>query len=130
MGSQIPLNSDRTRTNWTPAMERYFIDLLLDQVHRGNRMGHTFNKQAWTDMLTMFNAYFGSPYDEKVLKSHYTNLWTQFNDIKILLDQNGFSWDDTKQMVVASHHVWDSYVKVHYFLWSFLFYIFLALPLG
>ncbi|KAG2667698.1 hypothetical protein I3760_15G128000 [Carya illinoinensis] len=113
MGSQIPLNSDRTRTNWTPAMERYFIDLLLDQVHRGNRMGHTFNKQAWTDMLTMFNAYFGSPYDEKVLKSHYTNLWTQFNDIKILLDQNGFSWDDTKQMVVASHHVWDSYVKAH-----------------
>ncbi|KAF5469203.1 hypothetical protein F2P56_013293 [Juglans regia] len=113
MGSQIPMNSDRTRTNWTPAMERYFIDLLLDQVHRGNRMGHTFNKQAWTDMLTMFNAYFGSPYDEKVLKSHYTNLWTQFNDIKILLDQNGFSWDDTKQMVVASHHVWDSYAKAH-----------------
>lgn len=94
-------------------MERYFIDLLLDQVHRGNRMGHTFNKQAWTDMLTMFNAYFGSPYDEKVLKSHYTNLWTQFNDIKNLLDQNGFSWDDAKKMVVASHPVWDAYIKGH-----------------
>ncbi|KAL4637123.1 hypothetical protein ACB092_03G058000 [Castanea dentata] len=113
MGTQMPACSDRTRTNWTPAMECYFIDLLLDQVHRGNRMGHTFNKQAWTDMLTMFNAYFGSPYDEKVLKSHYTNLWTQFNDVKSLLDQNGFSWDDTKQMVVASHHVWDAYIKAH-----------------
>ena len=96
MGTQMPACSDRTRTNWTPAMECYFIDLLLDQVHRRNRMGHTFNKQAWTDMLTMFNAYFGSPYDEKVLKSHYTNLWTQFNDVKSLLDQNGFSGDDTK----------------------------------
>ncbi|XP_062144294.1 uncharacterized protein LOC133851750 isoform X2 [Alnus glutinosa] len=113
MGTQMPTSSDRTRTNWTPEMERYFIDLLLDQVHRGNRMGHTFNKQAWTDMLTMFNAYFGSPYDEKVLKSHYTNLWTQFNDIKNLLDQNGFSWDDTKQMVVACHPVWDAYIKAH-----------------
>ena len=115
MGTQMPTSSDRTRTNWTPEMERYFIDLLLDQVHRGNRMGHTFNKQAWTDMLTMFNAYFGSPYDEKVLKSHYTNLWTQFNDIKNLLDQNGFSWDDTKQMILASHPVWDAYIKVHCF---------------
>ncbi|KAK7843290.1 hypothetical protein CFP56_012759 [Quercus suber] len=56
-------------------------------------------------MLTV-QCHFGSPYDKKVLKSHYTNLWTQFND-------NGFSWDDTKQMVVTSHHVWDAYVKVH-----------------
>ena len=37
-------------------MECYFIDLLLDEVHRGNRMGHTLKKQAWIDMLTMFNA--------------------------------------------------------------------------
>ena len=62
-------------------------------------------------MLTV-QCHFGSPYDKKVLKSHYTNLWTQFNDVKSLLDQNGFSWDDTKQMVVASHHVWDAYIKV------------------
>ena len=51
MGTQTPASSKRTRTNWTPAMECYFIDLLLDQVHRGNRMGHTLKKQAWTDML-------------------------------------------------------------------------------
>nr|POF26681.1 hypothetical protein CFP56_36994 [Quercus suber] len=42
---------------------------------------------------------------------HYTNLWTQINDVKSPLDQYGFSWDDTKQMLVASHHVWD--IKAH-----------------
>ena len=51
MGTQTLSSSKRTRTNWTLAMECYFIDLLLDQVHRGNRMGHTLKKQAWTDML-------------------------------------------------------------------------------
>ncbi|KAL4637472.1 hypothetical protein ACB092_03G079700 [Castanea dentata] len=61
----------------------------------------------------MFIAYFGSPYNEKVLEGHYPNLWTQINDVKSLLDQYGFSWDDTKQMVVASHHVWDVYIKAH-----------------
>ncbi|KAJ1375364.1 Myb/SANT-like domain [Sesbania bispinosa] len=115
MGSQIPRGSDPSGTNWAPAMESYFISLLLDQVHRGNRMGYTFNKQAWNEMLALFNANFGSPHDVDVnlLKNRYTSLWMQFNDIKNLLDQNGFSWDETRQMVIASDHVWDAYIKAH-----------------
>ncbi|XP_059592277.1 L10-interacting MYB domain-containing protein isoform X3 [Vitis vinifera] len=113
MGSQTPTSNDRSRTYWTPTMERYFIDLMLDQMHRGSRIGHTFNKQAWTDMLTMFNAKFGSQYDKDVLKGRYTNLWKQFNDIKNLLGQSGFSWDETRQMVVADDDVWDAYIKFH-----------------
>ncbi|KAJ9682048.1 hypothetical protein PVL29_018098 [Vitis rotundifolia] len=113
MGSQVLVSSDRSRTHWTQTMERYFIDLMLDQVHRGNRMGHTFNKQAWADMHTMFNGKFGSQYEKDVLKSRYTVLWKQFNDMKNLLDQSGFSWDDTRKMVVADDCVWDAYIKAH-----------------
>ncbi|XAR71485.1 hypothetical protein NMG60_11028775 [Bertholletia excelsa] len=113
MGSQIPTTNDRSRTYWTPTMERYFIDLMLEHMHRGNRTGHTFNKQAWTDMLTVFNAKFASQYDKDVLKSRYTSLWKQFNDIKNLLGQSEFSWDETRQMVVADDYVWDAYIKVH-----------------
>lgn len=113
MGSQTPVSNDRSRTYWTPTMERYFIDLMLEHMHRGNRMGHTFNKQAWADMLLVFNAKFGSQYDKDVLKSRYTNLWKQFNDIKNLLGQSGFSWDETQQMVVADDHVWDTYIKAY-----------------
>ncbi|KAI4349995.1 hypothetical protein L6164_010529 [Bauhinia variegata] len=113
MGSQIPTCSDRLRTNWTPVMERYFIDLLLDHVHRGNRMGRTFNKNAWNEMLTLFNAKIGYPCDINVLKSRYTIFLMLFNDIKNLLDQAGFSWDATKQMVIANDHVWDAYIKAN-----------------
>ncbi|XVF48251.1 hypothetical protein PTKIN_Ptkin03bG0175100 [Pterospermum kingtungense] len=113
MGTQIPATSDRARTYWTPTMERYFIDLMLEQMHRGNRIGHTFNKQAWTDMLNVFNAKFGSQYDKDVLKSRYTNLWKQFNDVKNLLGQSGFSWDESRQMVVADDYVWNAYIKAH-----------------
>ncbi|XP_039007618.1 L10-interacting MYB domain-containing protein-like [Hibiscus syriacus] len=113
MGSQAPATNDRTRTYWTPTMERYFIDLMLEQMHRGNRVGHTFSKQAWTNMLTIFNAKFESHYDKDVLKSRYTNLWKQFNDVKNLLGQNGFSWDESRQMVVADEYVWNAYIKAY-----------------
>lgn len=120
MAGQVPTSNDRSRTYWTPTMERYFIDLMLEQLHRGNRMGHTFNKQAWTDMLTMFNAKFGSQYDKDVLKSRYTNLWKQFNDVNNLLHQSGFSWDESRQMVVADDFSWNSYIKVTFLFCSFV----------
>ncbi|KAK6158763.1 hypothetical protein DH2020_006077 [Rehmannia glutinosa] len=91
MSGQNPSSNHCSRTYWTPTMERYFIDLMLEHIHRGNRVGHTFNKQAWTDMLAVFNAKFGSQYDK----------------------DNGFSWDETRQMVVADDYVWDAYIKIH-----------------
>lgn len=66
-------------------------------------------------MISMFKAKFASQYDKDVLKSRYTSLWKQFNDIKNLLGQNGFSWDEARQMVVADDYIWDAYIKVHYF---------------
>lgn len=127
MASQmLPIN-DRMRINWTSMMERYFIDLMLDQLHRGNRMGHTFNKQAWTDMLTMFNSRFGTKYDRDTLKSHYSNLWKQYNDVKNLLEQSGFSWDDNRKMVVASDDAWATIIKV----WQVIFHgLLFFLPLA
>ncbi|KAI8012154.1 Dynamin-related protein 1C [Camellia lanceoleosa] len=107
MGCQTPMSSECLRAYWTPAMERYFIDLMLDHMHRDNRVGHTFNKQAWADMLSMFSAKFGTQHDKDILKNRYSTLWKQFNDVKNLLDQSGFSWDDTQQMVVAEDYVWD-----------------------
>ncbi|XP_071730564.1 uncharacterized protein [Rutidosis leptorrhynchoides] len=112
MGSQVQGSNDRSRTYWTPSMERYFVDLMLEHMHKGNRVGHTFNKQAWTDMLTVFNAKFGSTYDKDVLKSRYTNLWKQFNDVKNMLGQGGFAWDEVRCMVVADDYVWEDYLKV------------------
>ncbi|KAG7572100.1 Myb/SANT-like domain [Arabidopsis suecica] len=111
-GQQITCN-DRTRTYWTPTMERFFIDLMLEHLHRGNRTGHTFNKQAWNEMLSVFNSKFGSQYDKDVLKSRYTNLWKQYNDVKCLLDHGGFVWDQTHQTVIGDESLWSLYLKAH-----------------
>ncbi|CAL5375076.1 unnamed protein product [Camellia sinensis] len=107
--SGIKAGSECSRTYWTPPMDRCLIGLLLDQVHKGNKIGQTFISQAWNDMVASFNAKFKSHYDRDVLKNRYKHLRRQYNDVKVLLEHNGFSWDETREMVTAEDHVWDTY---------------------
>ncbi|KAF5199666.1 Myb/SANT-like DNA-binding domain protein [Thalictrum thalictroides] len=106
-------NGSRSRTYWQPPMDSYFIELMLEQVHQGNQFDGTFRKHAWMHMTEVFNAKFGYKYDTVVLKNRYKTLKRQYAAIKILLDQKGFVWDDTRQMVTAEDHIWHDYIKVH-----------------
>lgn len=102
----------RTRTYWQPPMDRYFIDLMLDHVHKGNQIDGLFHRQAWMEMIASFNARFGFKYDIDILKNRYKTLRRQYNVIKNLLELDGFVWDDARQMVTADDNVWQDYIKV------------------
>ncbi|XP_010549970.1 PREDICTED: uncharacterized protein LOC104820967 isoform X2 [Tarenaya hassleriana] len=104
-------NGERERVNWNPTMEQYFIDLMLDQMNKGTRLGHTFSRQAWTEMSAMFNAKFRCKYHRDMLKTHYSVLWKQYHDVKELLVRDGFMWDDAHKMVVSDSCSWDDYIK-------------------
>ena len=106
---QTPIGSDGY---WTLPMDCCLIDLLLDQVLRGNKIGQGFITQAWIEMVKLFNMKFGSHFDKDVLKNRYKHLRRQYNDITALLERSGFSWDDTREMVTAEAYVWDSYIQV------------------
>lgn len=104
---------NRSRTYWQPPMDRYFIDLMLEQVQKGNRVDGVFTKQAWMEMIVSFNSEFGFNYGMEILKNRYKTLRRQYNVIKNLLDLDGFAWDDTRQMVIADDYVWQDYIKAH-----------------
>lgn len=94
-------------------MDQYFVELMLDQIGRGNKAGNTFNKHAWTDMLSSFNAKFGPHHDKRILRHRHKKLFKHYCDLKVLLQQNGFSWDETQKIVVADNaKVWKAYIKV------------------
>ncbi|KAK8630484.1 hypothetical protein V6N13_079276 [Hibiscus sabdariffa] len=103
----------RTRMYWQPPMDRYFIQLMVEQVHNGNRIDGVFCKQAWIEMIAVFNAKFSSNYDIDILKNRYKTLRRQYNVIKNILQLDGFAWDDERQMVTAGDSVWQDYIKGH-----------------
>lgn len=102
----------RCRTTWHPPMDRYFISLMLEQARSGNQIEGAFRKQAWTEMVRLFNAKFESSFTVDVLKNRYKTLRRQYNAIKSLLGSHGFGWDDERHMVTADDNVWQDYIKV------------------
>ncbi|KAK4790961.1 hypothetical protein SAY86_031374 [Trapa natans] len=114
MGIEAQATNDRLRTVWMPEMDRYFIDLMLEQVSRGNRVDdNLFSKRAWKNMVSMFNAKFKSHYEKDILKNRYKSLRNLYRVIRNILDQSGFYWDDTHHMVMAENNIWDEYIKAH-----------------
>ncbi|KAK8635619.1 hypothetical protein V6N13_004348 [Hibiscus sabdariffa] len=103
----------RNRMYWQPPMDRFFIDLMLEQVRNGNQIDGVFCKQAWIQMIASFNAKFGSNYDMDILKNRLKTLRRQYNVIKNILQLDGFAWDDERQMVTADDSVWQDYIKGH-----------------
>ncbi|XVF32831.1 hypothetical protein REPUB_Repub17cG0116500 [Reevesia pubescens] len=103
----------RTRTYWQLPMDRFYIDLMLEQMQKGNQIDGVFRKEAWVEMIASFNAKFGFNHDMDILKNRYKTLKRQYNVIKNLLELDEFAWDDARQMVTADDSVWQDYIKGH-----------------
>lgn len=129
VGSSVPAVSDENpNIEWTPAMDQYFIEIMLENLRKGNRSKSTFSKQAWNDMLGSFNAKFCFQFSKSFLRRRYRKLLKHYSDVQSLLLQKGFSWDDKQKMIVADDLAWDNYIKVYIYhhstwkltIWNFI----------
>lgn len=105
--------SVRSRTYWQPSMDDYFMQLMVEQVRKKNHADGLLRREAWREMISLFNAKFGFNYAVDVLKNRYKTLKMQHNLIKNLLEVDGFAWNGVRQMVVADDCVWQNYTKVN-----------------
>lgn len=94
-------------------MDHHFVKLMLGQVRKGNMSSNRFKRRAWKDLVILFNAKFRTKYGESFLKHRYKKLSKYYINVKNLLEESGFSWDERQQKILADDDIWDRYIKVY-----------------
>ncbi|KAG9402018.1 hypothetical protein AC1031_007718 [Aphanomyces cochlioides] len=95
-------NASKTRAKWDTDKDAYLVKLLLRQKEAGKQSDSGFEKEAWTAILSKFNARFGLELDRSKVK-------TRYNQLK---DDSGIGWDDELKKPTAPETVWVERIAV------------------
>ena len=106
------MDEDQSRAKWCTLLEKIFVELMLKQVLMGNRSNNSFTRKAWQYICDEFNRQTGLNYHKQQLKNRHGVLRRMYNSMKLLLDQDGFSWDESRCMALAENEVWAKYILV------------------
>lgn len=111
--AQVALQSEnQSRAKWTASLTKALVDLMVDEIHKGNKSNKSFSKKGWKFICDNFRIQTGYWWDNEQLKSRYVALRKQYINVTLLLDQPDFKWDEATGAIMASHEAWDRYIKV------------------
>lgn len=97
---------------WIEPLTNLYVNLLVEEVKKGNRTSCTFNKAGWNNIRTEFNKRAELQYTQVQLKNKVNKLKKHYASFKKLFSQSGFGWDNVnKTVVVDDPSIWESHVK-------------------
>ncbi|KAF8405358.1 hypothetical protein HHK36_010262 [Tetracentron sinense] len=116
MGSQpnrkLP-KQERLRTRWTTSLDKIFADLVVEQIHQGNRSDNVFDQEAWKYIQDEFNKQSGLNFNKQQLRKHLDVLRTRYYNLKSIFDQSDFGMVESCCMVTTEYDVWEDYIEAH-----------------
>ncbi|KAL4192011.1 hypothetical protein AMTRI_Chr06g170120 [Amborella trichopoda] len=98
---------------WNAHQDDYFIDLMVNEVSRGRKTGGVFHKDAWNAMTKAMKAKYGEDFDKDRLRNRLKTIKGQYSNVKQLLQQSGFWWNEETKMVTGDEAVWDDFIQEH-----------------
>lgn len=104
---------EQSRARWTTSLTKILAELMVDQVHKGNKHNNLFNKKAWKYICDEFYKRTALKWDKEQLKNRYSVLRRQYSIVKSILDQSDFSWDEATGTITANDEIWAEYIKKH-----------------
>lgn len=112
--AQVALQSEnQSRAKWTASLTKALVDLMVDEIHKGNKSNKSFSKKGWKFICDNFRIQTGYWWDNEQLKSRYVALRKQYINVTLLLDQPDFKWDEATGAIMASDEAWDRYIMAH-----------------
>lgn len=103
---------NQLRAKWTAPLTKTLVDLMVDQIQKGNRSNKSFSKRGWKFICDNFRIQTGYWWDNDQLKSRYVALRKQYINVSLLLDHPDFKWDEATGAITSTEEAWDRYIKV------------------
>ncbi|XP_028080858.1 L10-interacting MYB domain-containing protein-like [Camellia sinensis] len=108
-GDEVEIEPDPA--TWTTLEEELYIQLMVKEVHKGNRSSTTFSRKGWKQIEQEFCEKTNKRYNNSQFRNKFNQLRTRFNDFSKLLKEPGFTWEPVLSTVTATDAVWESYIK-------------------
>ncbi|CAN0906329.1 L10-interacting MYB domain-containing protein [Linum grandiflorum] len=91
------LKPERTRTRWSPSLDKVFADLMVKQIQLGNRPNSFFDKKTWNTIRDEFNSQTDVKFNNNQLRKHFDVLRTRYNSLKpaASVQNNDFAMDNS-----------------------------------
>lgn len=105
-------DSDQEIIEWTNQMDNYCVDLMVEQVRRGNKAGTTFTDHAWAWMVASFNEAFELTCDRDLLESRFLSLKKEYKDTQHMVDQKNMARGGIHQSMATNNNVCETRIKV------------------
>ncbi|XP_057720378.1 uncharacterized protein LOC130934870 [Arachis stenosperma] len=104
--------TSRNTLRWTDEMDTTFIDALIEECHKGNRVDGTFTTMAYDNILSHLRSIYGNHIHKENLKNRLKTLNDHFG---VCYDNfhglSGFSWNSITKMFEAEAEVWKELIK-------------------
>ncbi|XP_062083372.1 L10-interacting MYB domain-containing protein-like [Humulus lupulus] len=98
---------------WTQKHEEIFIELMEEEVLKGNKNTTTFTKQSWKYIKEELCARAKRNYSDMQLRNKYNQLKQKHKDFKSLLKETGMGYNAVTGEVSATDEVWDKLIRVN-----------------
>ncbi|GAV64838.1 Myb_DNA-bind_3 domain-containing protein [Cephalotus follicularis] len=103
----------QSRARWTTFLTRVLVELMVEQVHKGNKHNNSFGKKTWKHICDGFYNKTGMSWDKEQLKYRYAALRRQHAIVNSLVHRTDFSWDESTGTIIANDQAWADYIKGH-----------------
>ncbi|XP_015967248.1 uncharacterized protein LOC107490966 [Arachis duranensis] len=104
--------TSRDTLRWTDEMDTTFIDTLIEESRKGNRVDGTFTTMAYDSILSLLRSIYGNHIRKenlknrlKTLKDHFGVCYDNFHGL------SGFFWNPITKMFEAEAEVWEELIK-------------------
>ncbi|QHO13628.1 uncharacterized protein DS421_15g517110 [Arachis hypogaea] len=104
--------TSRDTLRWTDEMDTTFIDALIEECRKGNRVNGTFTTMAYDNILSLLRSIYGNHLRKenlknrlKTLKDHFGVCYDHFHGL------SGFSWNSITKIFEAEVEVWEELIK-------------------